>query len=364
MEIPLDEITILPDRQRKEFKTSSIESLADSIADKGLFHAPVVNRSDLTLVAGERRLRAIRLLNEREVSFSYHGSVVPQGSVPITYLDNLSPYALQEAELEENILREDLTPVEEAQAIARLHELRKEQREEVGEKQTLKDTVAELLETRNSPIAEKTISDSIIVSKHADDEDVKNASSLREAMKIIRKKEDEKVREERTKNLDLSATRHNLFHGDCRVFLENVPNDEFDIVLTDPPYGVSADEFGDMADATHEYSDSPAHFWSLMNEVIPELSRTLKPSSHVFLFHDLRWFSDLKERFENEGFTVHSQPLIWDKGASVGMLPRPEHGPRNTYECVLFAFRGDRRTNGVFPICRFSPRYLSPSLWS
>jgi DNA modification methylase len=33
--------------------------------------------------------------------------------------------------------------------------------------------------------------------------------------------------------------------------------------------------------------------------------------------------------------------MIWAKGN--GMLPRPDHGPRNTYEALLFATKGEKR---------------------
>jgi DNA modification methylase len=41
-------------------------------------------------------------------------------------------------------------------------------------------------------------------------------------------------------------------------------------------------------------------------------------------------------------WTVFPTPLIWDKAN--GMLPFPEHGPRRTYEAILYAWRGDRKT--------------------
>jgi len=52
------------ERQRKDFKERPLVDLADSILRVGLIHAPVIT-PDYTVVAGERRLRALALTEER-----------------------------------------------------------------------------------------------------------------------------------------------------------------------------------------------------------------------------------------------------------------------------------------------------------
>jgi DNA modification methylase len=42
------------------------------------------------------------------------------------------------------------------------------------------------------------------------------------------------------------------------------------------------------------------------------------------------------------GWKVFPLPLIWYKAS--GALPLPKHGPRRTYECILYAYKGDRET--------------------
>lgn len=71
-----------------------IEALAESIKTHGLLH-PIVVRSDNTLVAGQRRLEAVRLLGWREV--------------PVTVID-VEDMLL--AESDENQRRKDFTPSE------------------------------------------------------------------------------------------------------------------------------------------------------------------------------------------------------------------------------------------------------------
>jgi site-specific DNA-methyltransferase (adenine-specific) len=60
-----------------------------------------------------------------------------------------------------------------------------------------------------------------------------------------------------------------------------------------------------------------------------------------------------------QGWRVFNTPLIWVK--SGGMLPLPEHGPRRTYECILYAFRGDRKVTAVYnDVIVISPERETP----
>jgi ParB-like chromosome segregation protein Spo0J len=83
-------------RCRKDL--GDIGALASSIADVGLLH-PVVVTADMALVAGERRLSAVRQLGWAEV--------------PVTVTDSLpDAAALLRAERDENTARKELAPTE------------------------------------------------------------------------------------------------------------------------------------------------------------------------------------------------------------------------------------------------------------
>ena len=73
MEVIIQELSniVIPERRhRKTFIEADIKDLATSISTYGLFHAPVVLADGATLVAGERRLRAITSLYEEGTTFS------------------------------------------------------------------------------------------------------------------------------------------------------------------------------------------------------------------------------------------------------------------------------------------------------
>lgn len=92
---------------RKSFKTESIEELAKSIEKYGVIQPIIVTKQDgyYEIVAGERRWRAAKKAGLKEI--------------PVI-IKNLTEQEIVEISLIENIQREDLNPIEEAQAYKRL----------------------------------------------------------------------------------------------------------------------------------------------------------------------------------------------------------------------------------------------------
>jgi ParB family chromosome partitioning protein len=108
-EIEIDSIVPGPMQPRTHFDETSLASLADSIRTHGIVQPLLVRRRDggYELIAGERRWRAAKLAGISRVP-------VVVKEVPD---DNLLEIALIE-----NIQREDLNPIEEAQAYKKLIE--------------------------------------------------------------------------------------------------------------------------------------------------------------------------------------------------------------------------------------------------
>jgi len=73
--------------------------------------------------------------------------------------------------------------------------------------------------------------------------------------------------------------------------------------------------------------------------------RVTKQEAHLYAFCDITRFPHLSTVFTLAGWEVWPKPLIWDKGN--GMLPRPEHGPRYSYEAILFASKGGKKVRKV-----------------
>ena len=108
-EVDLDSIVPGPMQPRTHFDEASLANLADSIKTHGVVQPLLVRRRDggFELIAGERRWRAAKLAGLTRV--------------PVVVKD-VPDDSLLEIALIENIQREDLNPIEEAQAYKKLIE--------------------------------------------------------------------------------------------------------------------------------------------------------------------------------------------------------------------------------------------------
>lgn len=112
MKISLDYIAADPDQPRTEFDAADLETLANSIAANGLMQAitlrPAKEEGRYWVVAGERRFRAHQILRARGLKqFASIEAVVKK---PPTIAD------LRIRQIVENVVRADLTPLEEARS--------------------------------------------------------------------------------------------------------------------------------------------------------------------------------------------------------------------------------------------------------
>ena len=347
--IPFDKLYIPEYRMRREFDPAKLQDLADSIKSKGLMHPLVVVEEDgkYRLVAGERRSKAITLLTNSRANFLCNNELIPPGHFPVTLLSELSPIELLEAEFEENVIRADLTWQEHTLATAALSELRKQQAEQTGETFTIRQVASEIAgrEAQGSEITK--VSNAVIVAQHLADPEVAKAKSQKEALKIIQRKADVAHREVLAQTFDLNKTPHTALCGSAIELSKTLPDGVFDVILTDPPYGIDADKFGTMADVTHQYADSFEYALECYKMVAREGFRITKAQAHAYVFLDPRYFDKISLEFILAGWEVWPVPLIWNKGN--GMLPRPEHGPRRTYEAILYAIKGGKRVAKVMP---------------
>ena len=106
--IPISKIKRNPHQPRKHFDSKSLDELSASIKEKGVV-TPITVRflnNQYILIAGERRLRASKLANKKEI--------------PAYILEVIEESEMMEVALIENIQRENLNPIEESEAYALL----------------------------------------------------------------------------------------------------------------------------------------------------------------------------------------------------------------------------------------------------
>lgn len=121
LEVPVDRLEPNPYQPRTALEPRRLAELAESIRESGIVQPILVRRlgERLQILAGERRWRAARQ--------------VGLASVPVVVLD-VPDARLLEIALVENIQREDLSPIEEAQAYHRLQEELRLTQEELARK--------------------------------------------------------------------------------------------------------------------------------------------------------------------------------------------------------------------------------------
>ena len=120
-ELPVDSIHANPNQPRKDFETNALRELATSLKQSGVLQPVVVRRAGqgYQLIVGERRWRAAKLAGI--------------GSIPAVIREATDAESLELA-LVENLLRENLNPLEEAEAYQRLLADFNWTQEELGER--------------------------------------------------------------------------------------------------------------------------------------------------------------------------------------------------------------------------------------
>lgn len=138
-EIAIKDIRPNPYQPRKTFDKQALQELADSIRQYGVFQPIVVRKalSGYDLIVGERRLRASKLAGKT--------------TIPAVVVD-FDDQKMMEISLLENIQREDLTPIEEANAynqlIKKYHYTQEDLAKQLGKSRT---NITNMLRLLNLP---------------------------------------------------------------------------------------------------------------------------------------------------------------------------------------------------------------------
>jgi DNA modification methylase len=363
--IPLSSIKTLPARQRRVFDETAALELRESIEADGLIHCPSLREDpdtgDLILVAGERRLRAIKEIFALGGSFIFNETLfqASEGLVPYTSLGVCTEFEAESAELSENLRRKDLTWQEHADAVARLHRYKVKVAELVQsvEPSAPAHTVAktaEVLYGRGDGSYQDRTRKEIILADHLNNPVIAKAKSADEAFKLLKA---DAVRQQNIASAirvgaSFTSQSHTILNVDCLTWMQAYAGPGFDIILTDPPYGMGADSFGDAAGkltgTTHVYDDSLESWTILMREWCKLSYSVTAAQAHAYVFCDFDNFHALKSMMQAAGWYVFRTPFIVHKLGS-GRVPLPDRGPRRCYETILYAIKGNKPVTHIYP---------------
>lgn len=141
----------------------------------------------------------------------------------------------------------------------------------------------------------------------------------------------------------LPARAFRLHQGDAVAWLQTLPTESIDLIITDPPYE-SLEKHRAVGTTTRlKHSKASSNDWfaifpnARFSELFVELWRVLKRNSHFYLFCDATTMFVAKPIAEEAGFKFW-KPLVWDK-KKLGM----GYHYRSRYELILFFEKGKRK---------------------
>nr|WP_072536787.1 ParB/RepB/Spo0J family partition protein [Anaerococcus mediterraneensis] len=119
--IPMDKIKPRPGQPRKNFDEKALKDLADSIKEYGLLNPITLSKNDghYEILAGERRYRASLINGEKTID---------------AIVKDYEERDIEVLSLIENVQREDLSAIEEANAYKKLQEAYKLTQDEIAQK--------------------------------------------------------------------------------------------------------------------------------------------------------------------------------------------------------------------------------------
>ncbi len=130
--------------------------------------------------------------------------------------------------------------------------------------------------------------------------------------------------------------------GDCLVEMTKIPDKYVDLILTDPPYGMSYQSARRTATPQYEKIEGDADLkW--LKPFLKEAYRVLKDNTHIYLFCNDYAISEFKKEMEDVGFTV-KRTMVWVKNNHTSGDLEGDYG--NKTEFILFAHKGRRLLNG------------------
>lgn len=324
MTIPRINIKVA-DRLRADY--GNIDELIESIRRFGILQ-PLLIDKDHNLIAGGRRYEAATQLGLEEVPVHY--------SHEVTERDKLM------MEIEENVMRKEMTWQETVLAIHRIHGLASDGQHEWS----MERTGALCGQSRASVSLAIRAADAIL----KEDEEVKNATGLKDVLRIFSKRQHKKATEQfRALAAAESASRRakqaeahvpqpiapiqakvipsdafkapmvvdlarQFYHGDFREILSKFPRACVDHVVTDIPYGVDMEDFEgfkniELVKDQHDVEQN----LSLMPAFLNESFRIVRDGGFCVFWYDVQHHEKLTAWASSAGWAVQPWPLVWCK---------------------------------------------------
>jgi DNA modification methylase len=271
-----------------------LRALAQSIEEVGLLH-PVVVTPQGRLIAGRRRLEAVKLLGWRTVP------------VHVVDLENLI-----EGELAENVHRKDFLPSE-------LWAIAKKVKEIVRTPAGRPSEKVENCHHFHGKTRDKAAAYFGVSGRHLEkigavcesgfpelieelDAEPRSVHRCYQKLKLLRNQQsalDEEIEPVQVGGYRLRE--NEVICGDCREVLPRIKDRTFHAVITDPAYGI-----GQVYNGRKEAADDPVSYWRWFQPIYREMLRVLKPGGFCAIFQGGRYLRHFWEWFADQDFIVYA----------------------------------------------------------
>lgn len=335
------------ERARKEM--GDLVSLAESIREVGLLH-PICLTPDNRLIAGQRRLAAVKMLGWTAIAAHY------------VDLD-----CIVKGERDENVLRKPFTPSEVYEITREILEVeRAAARKRQGTRTDLEhsETVAQSESKPPEKRAKEKAAEAVGVSRphlakieavmeaaeeepeeYSDivksmDEDGNVSAAFRE-LKHRKRKQTIRMKAKKAKPVE----GHRVIHADNMLMIED---GSVDLICTDPPYNISKPrviDFTDRGSMSNDFGDWDhfAHkdFLWMLDGFARASYRVLREGGSVYVFCGEAYASFLRLALIKAGFSFKNL-LVWHRA---NPKPKPD---KTSYvagsDFVCFAVKGENHT--------------------
>lgn len=309
----------MPDGRLRFREPENISALAASMKEFGQLQ-PIILDEDGELVAGMRRLTAAKSLGWTSV-----------WAVLRSQLDDLTARSI---ELDENLQREQMSPVEKVKAIAELHRLKKIQDPNWGQSQT-----AQL-----AGMARERVVEAIKLATMVEFfPELAEAKSLNQMQSWALSKASSQVRMKEVKDAPelYKEIEEKIILGDSVEVIESLPKGFVKLILTDPPFGIDYDnrKAGTEGSIT-AYKDDEESYLRLLG-MAPSLFEVLQPDGWLVWFLGPTWYERAKDVFRAVGFTVDEIPIIWFREGGRAFTTRPDRYFGRAYDMALHCIKGN-----------------------
>jgi len=342
--VKVDDIKIKNERFREDY--GEIEELAVSIQRYGLLH-PIVVDGELNLIAGERRLKAHKLLGLAEIE--------------VKPVKDASTLEKREMEIEENLRRKDFTWTEEVRAKDEVDKIKRELYGSAvkghGGGWSIRDTADSLDVSIGTVSRDLRLAKALVEFPELQKEKTKEAA-WKKYQKMRERDVVGKLADKVKVNIDTKC----LVNGDSKVELKKLATGSVDLVLTDPPFAIALDKGFKSADAWagKVYDDELQHVLNTIDLVVRECYRVLKEDRHMYLFFAIQHYDYVCKMLTDAGFNVGLVPCVWHKTGGGG-AGGSEYSYASNYEMCFLAMKGRRPLNklgqsNVFTEPRVAPQ--------